>query len=321
VKGSVYRRCGCRDPETRRPLGQKCPDLKKRGHGGWYFRYDAPALPGQTRRRPEFGPFETKKRAEEELTAELARVGRGAPVTDRSVLARDYLDTWLAGKKRRLKPDTYTSYVEACELYFKPGVGHLRLVELRDRHLQDLVTAMTQINEPLPDDEKPSEMLRRLIAVRADDTRKILLGGEPRRKKATKPLSPARIEREFAVIRAALGDAIPSKLLINPFDGVVLPRVDKAKPLVWTPAREARFREELGKRIATAEKIADDKDRVLTTVERQAMWAAKDLRPVPSIVWMPAHAGEFADYLERIGEDRRAARRAVHRRDVHRHVP
>lgn len=107
---------------ARRPLGQKCPDLKKRGHGGWYFRYDAPALPGQMRRRPEFGPFETKKHAEEELTAELARVGGGAPVTDRNLLVRDYLDTWLAGKKLRLKPDTYTSYVtsyvEACELYF-----------------------------------------------------------------------------------------------------------------------------------------------------------------------------------------------------------
>jgi integrase len=148
-------------------------------------------------------------------------------VTDRSLLVRDYLDIWLAGKKLRLKRDTYLSYVEACELYFK---------------------------------------------------------------------------REFAVIRAALNDAIPSKLLINPCDGVVLPRVDKAKPLVWTPAREARFRAELGKRTAAAETAADDEDRVLTTVERQALWAAKDLRPVPSMVWMPAHAGEFADYLDRTRE-------------------
>ena len=51
-----------------------------------------------------------------------------------------------------------------------------------------------------------------------------------------------------------------------------------------------------------AETTADDEDRVLTTVERQALWAAKDLRPVPSMVWMPAHAGAFADYLERTGE-------------------
>ena len=53
-----------------------------------------------------FGPFETKKRAEEELAAELARVGGGAPVTDRSLLVRDYLDTWLAGKKLRLVSTT-----------------------------------------------------------------------------------------------------------------------------------------------------------------------------------------------------------------------
>ncbi len=38
-------------------------------------------------------------------------------MTDRSILVRDYLDTWLAGKKLRLKRDTYLSYVEACELY------------------------------------------------------------------------------------------------------------------------------------------------------------------------------------------------------------
>jgi integrase len=127
-------------------------------------------------------------------------------------------------------------------------------------------------------------------------------GDDLSRVKSSKPLSPARIEREFAVIRAAVNDAIPSKLLINPFDGVVLPRVDKAKSLVWIPAREARFRAELGKRLAAAETAVDDENRVLTTVERQALWAAKDLRPVPSMVWMPAHAGEFADHLDRTGE-------------------
>ena len=62
------------------------------------------------------------------------------------------------------------------------------------------------------------------------------------------------------------------------------------------------FRDELSKRLAVAETIADDEDQVLTTIERQALWAARDLRSVPSMVWMPAHAGEFADYLERTGE-------------------
>ena len=304
MTGSVYQRCSCRDPETRRALGAKCPDLKKKGHAlGWFYRYDAPTAPGQKRRRPEVGPWETKKRAQEELSAELTRVGGGAPVTDRSLLVRDYLDTWLTAKKLRLKPRTYDSYVEACELYFKPGVGHLRLVALRDRNLQELVTVMIRLNRPPVDDAKQSEteMLRRLVAARADDARRVLAEGETRHKKSTKPLSAARIEREFAVIRAALNDAVPGKILVNPFDGVTLPRVDKAKPLAWTPQREARFRSELDKRIRAAEAAKPD-GYVLTTVERQDLWDSPDLRPAPAMVWMPAHSGEFLDYLDAVGE-------------------
>lgn len=303
MKGSVYQRCFCRDPETRKPLGRNCPDLKKKGHARWYFRYDAPAAPGEKRRQPVAGPFATRKQAEEELSVTLARIGGGAPAADRALLVRDYLDQWLAGKKLRLKPRTYDSYVEACELYFKPGVGHLRLVELRDRHLQELVTVMMRINRPPDGDARPSEteMLRRLTAVRADDARRELGEGETRHKKSAKPLSAARVEREFAVIRAALNDAVPARLLVNPFDGITLPRVDKARPLAWTPQREAKFRAELDKRVRAAE-AAKPGGYVLTTVERQDLWDSPDLRPAPSMVWMPAHAGAFLDYLDASGE-------------------
>ncbi|HEX6520938.1 MAG TPA: hypothetical protein VF070_13145, partial [Streptosporangiaceae bacterium] len=124
MKGSVYKRCHCRDAETRKPLGAKCPDLRKTGHGRWYFRHDAPTVPGESgRRRPEVGPFATKKLAEEELTATLARIGGGAAVTDRSLLVRAYLENWLAGMKLRLKPLSYASYEEAVRLYFAPAVG------------------------------------------------------------------------------------------------------------------------------------------------------------------------------------------------------
>jgi integrase len=302
VKGSVYQRCFCRDPKTRRPLGKNCPDLKKKGHAaGWFFRYDAPRLPGQPRRQPELGPFATKKLAEDELTAELARIGGGAPAADRGLLVSVYLANWLEAQKLRLKPRSFESYDEAVRLYFAPGVGHLRLVDLRDHHLQDVVSAMMQINRPLQDGEKPSETLRRLVAVRADDARRELPEGEKRHKKSTKPLSPARVERMFAVIRAALNDAVPGKILINPYETVVLPRVVHAKPLVWTSAREVRFRAELDKRIRAAE-AAKPRGHVLTTVERQDIWDSPDLRPVPSMVWLPSHAGQFLDYLDETGE-------------------
>lgn len=305
MKGSVYKRCHCRDAETGRPLGAKCPELPRTKHGGWYFRYEAAAVPGEAkRRRPEIGPFGTKKLAEEELTATLARIGGGAAVADRSLLVRDYLANWLKGKKLELKPDSYSSYEEAVRLYFAPGVGHLRLVDLRDHHLQALVVMMLKVNRQLDGGEKPDDMelLRRLLAVRADDERRVLAEGVQRRKKSAKPLSPARVERLFAVLRAALNDAVPSKIGVSPYEGVVLPRVERWKPLAWTAQREARFRAELDKRIRDAEAAAAADGRAFTSGERQAIWAAPDLRPVPAMVWMPDHAGAFLDYLEETGE-------------------
>jgi integrase len=284
---------------TKRPLGTKCPKLRDKGHAlGWFYRYDAPRLPGEKRRRPEVGPFPTKKAAEEAQADELARLGRGGQASDRSELTGAYLENWLAAKSLRLKPSTYESYEEAVRLYFKPAVGHLRLVDLREHHLQDLVGAMMQLNRPFPAAKKPSELLRRLVAARADDERRHLPEGEKRRKKSAKPLSPARIEREFAVIRAALNNAVPRKIVVNPCDGVVLPRVEKVKPLAWTAQREAAFRTALDKRIAAAEAAAEAEERVLTTVERQEIWAAADLRPCPVMVWLPSHTGRFLDSIQ-----------------------
>lgn len=303
MRGSKpYQRCSCRDPVTKRPLGGRCPKLKEKGHAlGWFYRYDAPRLPGEPRRQPEVGPFGTKKEAEEVQAGMLARLGKGGRDPDRSLLFCGYLDYWLALKKLELKPSTYKSYREAIDLYFKPGVGHLRLVDMRDHHLQDLVAAMMQINRPLPDGEKPSELLRRLLAARADDERRKLPEGEKRRKKSAKALSPARIERLFAVIRAALNDAVPRKIEINPYDGVVLPRVERAKPLAWTPARVTKFRAELEKRGNAAEERVLS-GRVLTEAQSLAIWGAPDLRPVPAMTWLPAHCGRFLDYLDETRE-------------------
>ena len=293
MRGSVYQRCFCRDPQTRRVLGRKCPKLKAKGHAaGWFFRYDAPRGPDSKRRQPEVGPFPTKQAALEELAATLARLGGGAQVPDRSLTVAAYLDNWLTAKKLQLKPRTYDSYAEAVGLYFRPAFGHLRLVDLRDFHLQALVEEMLNINRPLRDGSKPSELLRRLLNARSDDERRVLPSEEKRRKKSTRPLTSARIAREFAVLRAALNDAVPSKLMVNPYDGVTLPRVHKVRPLAWTPQREAAFWTELDKRIR-----AVSAERNLTTVEKQKLWAAKDLRPCRVMVWLPEHTGRFLDAI------------------------
>ena len=48
------------------------------------------------------------------------------------------------------------------------------------------------------------------------------------------------------------------------------------------------FRAALGRRILAA-------GRNLTTVERQALWASRELRPASVMVWLPEHTGRFLD--------------------------
>lgn len=294
MRGSVYARCFCRDPETRKPLGRKCPKLRSKGHtAGWFFRYDAPRDPDGKRRRPEVGPFATQKAAEEELAATLARLGGGAQVPDRSLLTGAYLDAYIKGKLN-LKPSTLATNREIINLYWKPALGHLRLVDVRDHHVAEAIREMMKINRPLAVGEKPSEMLRRMLDARAEDERRQLPPGEKRRKKSTKPLSPARIARAFAVLRAAMNAAVPAKIMVSPCRGVELPRAVKVRPLAWTAQREAAFRAALDKRMQHASAEHD-----LTTVQKkQEMWATPDLRPCKVMVWLPVHTGKFLDFIE-----------------------
>jgi integrase len=237
------------------------------------------------------GPFATKKAAEEELTATLARLG-GGQVFDRSLLLTDYLGTYAQGKID-VKPRTQATIRENMALYWIPALGHLRLVDLRDHHIAEAIREMMLINRPLPDGERPSEMLRRLVQARANDQRRVLAPGEKRRKKSPKPLSPARIGRVFADLRAALNAAVPSKIGLNPCDGVILPRARRIRPLPWTREREDAFKAALRKRMTAA-----SADHSLTTVEKQALWAGPGQRPSPVMVWLPATTGAFLDAIE-----------------------
>jgi integrase len=124
------------------------------------------------------------------------------------------------------------------------------------------------------------EMLRRMLAARHAD------GSPPR------PLSPSRVGRMFAPFRAAMRTAVKRQMIaISPCDAVELPRAPKIRPLAWTPAREEQFRAVLARRTRIA-------GRTLTSVERQALWAAADLRPCPAMVWLPEHTGRFLDAIE-----------------------
>jgi hypothetical protein len=279
VTAAPYQRCSCRDPGTGRQLGRRCPKLGAKGHGlGWFYRYEAPPRPGGGRRQPEVEPFATRKAAEEDQVATLARLAGGGQVQDRSLKTGKFLRDH-ADAKIDLKTSSQAAIREAMLLYWIPAIGHHRLVDLRDHHISEAIREMLKINRPDAQGEKPSETLQRLIAARADDVRRDLAPGEKRHKKSSKPLSASRIQRIYAVLHAALQTAVPKKIPDNPSDGVILPRPVKVRPLPWTADRETAFRKALARSTAAATGARD-----LTTVERQRLWADPRLRPSPVMV-------------------------------------
>jgi integrase len=89
--------------------------------------------------------------------------------------------------------------------------------------------------------------------------------------------------------------AVPKAIKHSPCAGVELPRVDRDRPLPWTPQRVAAFRAALGTQVAQRQEELGG--RTLTVVEKQDLWGMPALRPSKVMVWMPADTGAFLDFI------------------------
>ena len=261
-----YRSCSCRDPVTGRRLGRKCEHLAQKGHGGWFSRFEAPPGADGKRRQLRVGPFATEREAKAAVTEALGKISDGKFVDDRRTTLDEYLDRWLEWKRPSLAPSTFASYAEGVALYFRPGLGHVRLVDLRADDIRALYAAMRKISRA--EDGDRSELLRRLVAARARwhvPTAGPRAGQRVAERISTRPLTDARIRRMHAVLRAALNDA--ETLPVNPAATVKFGKARKIKPLLWTDARTERWQE-------TGEV------------------------PAKVMVWTPAQCGQFLDSIE-----------------------
>ena len=180
--------------------------------------------PDGQRRQPIIGPFPTKTAAARDRIDRLNRLNQGLPTAvDRTTRVTEDFDRWLASRSH-LSPRTQRTEAEIRDLYVVPGIGHLRLADLRPHHLEDLYAAIRSIGHPISD--PPSGTLRRLLQARNDDRR----------------VSAARLARIHDVIRAYLAqrarqDVIPR----NPAAHVQLSPARRPAALVWTDERVERW--------------------------------------------------------------------------------
>jgi integrase len=133
----------------------------------------------------------------------------------------------VAGEQGRLRSNTRRSYASHVELYLRPGIGHLRLVDLREVDIERLYAAVRLLGSPQPNS---SPELERLLAIRKEPTK-------------IRPLGATSLSRLHATLMSALNSAVKRKLLpYNPAANVELPATRRPKAVVWTEEQIAAWR-------------------------------------------------------------------------------
>ena len=221
MKGHTFKRCPCGDSRDEQGRRTNCG----KRHGSWYYAHELPPAADGARRQSKKGGFGTERGARRALNDALARLQRGTFIEVGRQTVGEYLDQWLDGKGR-LRATTRRSYREHIALYLKPGLGHLRLTDLRELDIERLYAAMRELGtEPMP----RSAILDRLLAVRSQDT-------------PPQPLSPARIRRVHATLMSALGSAVKRKrIALNVAAHVEVPSGRRPRAVVWTDDRVAAW--------------------------------------------------------------------------------
>jgi integrase len=166
-----------------------------RCRGSWAYLVDAGRDGQGKRQQVGKGGFPTKAAARAALDAALEAMSSDVGI--HSMTVGEYLEAWLAGK-HSLKPKTVAGYRDAIDLYLRPGLGHIRLQDLRAHDLDRFYVS-------------------------------IQIGRRGR------PLSPSTIRRIHAVLRSALNSAVKRRLLLhNPALHIELAPENPHRPEPWT---------------------------------------------------------------------------------------
>lgn len=217
MKGSTFKRCGCRGPDGKL-LGADCSKLKSGRHGSWYFQVRVPGRKSPVRK----GGFANQAAADAKLEEFKQLRGMNVAINGAEELAGDYFDRWLAGKVN-LSPATRANYRRNIRLYLKPALGHTALGDLQPAHGDLMFSAIRLMGQPVPTDHPARAEYERMMAVRKQQ------GRYPR---------AAAVQRISVTLNSALNDAVKKRVIpYNPMQHVELEKEEAVEPLLWTPAR------------------------------------------------------------------------------------
>jgi hypothetical protein len=139
-QGVIFKRCGCQDTASGRPLGKSCPRLAQGRHGSWYFHVSVTNLMGR-RERVRRGGYQ-RRAATRQARDEVLGRSREGQTSHAWTLAR-WLRYWLSARGG-IRPTTRLSHTQYIDRFLIPHLGTIRLAELTGRQLTVFFGAVAQ---------------------------------------------------------------------------------------------------------------------------------------------------------------------------------
>jgi integrase len=246
MKGSLYKRCKCRDANGKE-IGTSCPRLRRKdgsyaGHGTYYARLEAEPDPETGRRRTaRKGGFARKPDAEAWLNEQRDKLGRGVDISRRLTVA-EYLTEWIAAKSD-IREATRISYSQHIRTLWIPQLGRYELSALRKAHVQsaldelDIAASSTQryratLRAALNDAKREG-----LVSVNVAELVKIQNGKRPKARVWT----DARVLTFGAEYETRLSAARKRAANASAFKVWRDTSARPSKVMVWTPDHVGRF--------------------------------------------------------------------------------
>jgi integrase len=311
--GTTFKRCGCRDMSTNKPLGRGCPKLRRGNgwspvHGTWYYQIELPPRADGTRRPPlRHGGFTTQAGAEAELSlarellaiappddpGTAIRIGDAITATFKATgtlpdpaLVRKQIG---GGHDPAVKPPAVGEWLEgwlAAKKGLRPGTvrsyaGHIRLY--LKPHLGHISIDKLRVTDLASVFDHIDELNDAITEARAS--------GDPARRAAVKGrrlVGPATCQRIRATARSAISTYMrqhPGVLPANVASLVELPPGTRPKALVWTEERVRAWQKDFDEALAAARAFGG-------RVSPVDIWISVP-RPSPVMVWTPAQTMVF----------------------------
>jgi integrase len=157
------------------------------------------------------------------------KLGAGREPDSRSLTLTEWLDEWIALRKRVIDQSTYDAYGAHIRNYLKPYLGGVQLDKLTARHVVDMLDRIDARND----------VIRR---ARDEGT---LAPDDPCDPRHRVMVTSAATQRQTVkVLRAALTYAVKKQLIErNVAADAEMPRVEHKPAKVWTPDQTRRFLE------------------------------------------------------------------------------